>query len=114
MESYTGPEYARYYLHGEHLVVDGKPMSKSRGNIVYPEDIYRHGCRARDLRLFLFHTHYRKKLNFTKTVSRNPAGEWRLLHDCRCDSQEGRYRDEGESGREGDDRADSRVNSKQR
>lgn len=66
MESYSGDTFARYYLHGEHLIVDGRPMSKSRGNILYPEDIYRHGCRARDLRFFLMYTHYRKKLNFTR------------------------------------------------
>lgn len=65
VESYTGTTFANYYLHGAHLIVDGKAMSKSRGNIIYPEDIYRHGCRNRDLRFFLFYTHYRKKLNFT-------------------------------------------------
>jgi cysteinyl-tRNA synthetase len=65
VESYTGDVFANYYLHGAHLIVDGKPMSKSRGNIVYPEYIYHHGCRSRDLRFFLFYTHYRKKLNFT-------------------------------------------------
>ncbi len=65
VESFTGDIFANYYLHGAHLIVNGKPMSKSRGNIVYPENIYRHGCRSRDLRFFLFYTHYRKKLNFT-------------------------------------------------
>jgi cysteinyl-tRNA synthetase len=66
LESYSSTTYANYYLHGGHLIVDGKPMSKSRGNILYPEDIYRHGCRSRDLRFFLFYTQYRKKLNFTR------------------------------------------------
>jgi cysteinyl-tRNA synthetase len=66
LESYSGTAYANYYLHGEHLIVDGKPMSKSKGNILYPEDIYRHGCRSRDLRFLLFYTQYRKKLNFTR------------------------------------------------
>ncbi|HOD16606.1 MAG TPA: hypothetical protein PLA65_13795 [Spirochaetota bacterium] len=82
MESYTGLEYARYYMHGEHLVVDGKPMSKSLGNILYPGDIFSHGCSARDLRLFLFHTHYRKKLNFTKTRFRESCGKMSYLHNC--------------------------------
>lgn len=67
LESYSGATYANYYLHGEHLIVEGKPMSKSRGNILYPEDIYRRGCRSRELRFFLFYTQYRKKLNFTRT-----------------------------------------------
>lgn len=65
MESYTGVEYARCFLHGEHLIVEGKPMSKSRGNILYPEDITSRGCDAKDLRFFLLSTHYRTKLNYT-------------------------------------------------
>lgn len=66
IESVSGTEYANYYLHGEHLIVDGKPMSKSLGNILYPEDIIDRGYQARHLRLFLLHTHYRKKLNLTE------------------------------------------------
>jgi cysteinyl-tRNA synthetase len=66
IESLSGKEYANYYLHGEHLIVDGKPMSKSLGNILYPEDIIARGCQVRQLRLFLFHTHYRRKLKLTE------------------------------------------------
>ena len=40
MEALTGKEYASVYLHGEHLIVEGKTMSKSRGNILYPGEIY--------------------------------------------------------------------------
>jgi len=65
IESLSGQEYANIYMHGEHLIVDGKPMSKSRRNILYPEDILDSSCEARQLRFFLLHTHYRKKLNFT-------------------------------------------------
>ena len=66
IESLSGKEYANYYLHGEHLFIDGKAMSKSLGNILYPEDIIARGCQVRQLRFFLFHTHYRRKLNFTE------------------------------------------------
>lgn len=66
MESFTGKEYARCYLHGEHLLVENKTMSKSRGNIIYPEDVVAKGYTARDLRFFLTTSrHYREKLNFT-------------------------------------------------
>ena len=82
MESFTGLEYARYYMHGEHLVVDGRPMSKSLGNILYPGDIFKHGCSARDLRLFLFHKHYRKKLNFTKKRFQESCVRMTYLHGC--------------------------------
>lgn len=66
MESYTGKEYANYYLHGEHLIVDGKTMSKSKGNILYPDEVtdkYKDGIH---LRFFLFSEYYKKKLNFTE------------------------------------------------
>ncbi len=66
MESYTGKEYANYYLHGEHLLIDGRSMSKSRGNILYPEGVYESGYFPIELRFFLTATkHYRKKLDFS-------------------------------------------------
>jgi len=65
MEALSGKEYARYFLHGAHLIVDGKTMSKSRDNVLYPEDVLKKGYEPRHLRFFLLYTHYRKKLNFT-------------------------------------------------
>jgi len=64
MESLSGKDFAKYYLHGEHLVVNGKPMSKSLGNILYPEDVVKGAIKPHHLRFFLIYTHYRKKLNF--------------------------------------------------
>lgn len=66
MEAYTGKPFARYYLHGEHLLVGGKTMSKSRGNIVYPGDIYKKGSMPRHLRWFLLSKHYREKINYSE------------------------------------------------
>lgn len=65
MESYSGRNFANYFLHGEHLVVEGTAMSKSRGNILYPDDLISKGYEPKHLRFFLIYTHYRKKLNFT-------------------------------------------------
>ncbi len=65
MESHSGKTYANYYMHGEHLIVDGTPMSKSRGNILYPDNLVERGYDHKHLRFFLIHEHYRKKLNFT-------------------------------------------------
>ena len=66
MESYSGKNFANYFLHGEHLIVDGTAMSKSKGNILYPDDLIEQGYEPKHLRFFLTYTHYRKKLNFTK------------------------------------------------
>jgi cysteinyl-tRNA synthetase len=65
LESLSGKTYANYYLHGAHLIVDGRPMSKSRGNIRYPEELLRDGLQAHHLRFFLVYKHYRRRLNLT-------------------------------------------------
>jgi len=64
-EGVTGEQFARYWLHGEHLFVDGKKMSKSRGNVIYPKDLIERGCEWQHIRFFLINGYYRKRLNFT-------------------------------------------------
>ena len=66
MESLTGEQFATYWLHGEHLFVDGKKMSKSRGNIIYPKDLVERGCNWQHIRFFLINGYYRKRLNYTQ------------------------------------------------
>ncbi len=65
VEAVTGEQFAKYWLHGEHLLVDGKKMSKSRGNIIYPKDLISRGCQWQHIRFFLINGYYRKRLNFT-------------------------------------------------
>ena len=64
-EGVSGMEFARYWLHGAHLFVDGKKMSKSKGNVYYPADLLAKGYRNEHVRFFLIYGQYRKKLNFT-------------------------------------------------
>jgi cysteinyl-tRNA synthetase len=64
-EGVSGVEFARYWLHGAHLFVEGKKMSKSKGNVYYPADLLAKGYRSEHVRFFLIYGHYRKKLNFT-------------------------------------------------
>ena len=45
--------------------MDGKKMSKSKGNVYYPNDLLTKGFSAQQLRFFLIYGSYRKKLNFT-------------------------------------------------
>jgi cysteinyl-tRNA synthetase len=68
MESASGHEFCRTWLHGEHLLVDGAKMSKSRGNIVYTEQLLEQGYGAGQLRFFLIYGHYRKKQNLTQSA----------------------------------------------
>lgn len=64
-ESATGKPFANYWLHAEHLIVDGEKMAKSAGNFYTLAQLLERGVEPRALRYLLLGTHYRKKLNFT-------------------------------------------------
>jgi cysteinyl-tRNA synthetase len=64
-EAVSGKPFSRYWLHGGHLLVNGKKMSKSTGNVVYTSDILARGFTGDQLRFFLIYEHYKRKLNFT-------------------------------------------------
>ena len=56
---------ARYWVHGEYLLIDGGKMSKSLGNVYLIDDIIKRGYDPLVYRLFNFSCHYKGKLNFT-------------------------------------------------
>jgi len=64
-EGVSGKRFARYWLHGAHLFADGKKMSKSIGNVYYPEDLTAKGYHGDHVRFFLIYGHYSKRMNFT-------------------------------------------------
>jgi cysteinyl-tRNA synthetase len=64
-ESVSGRQFARYWLHGAHLYVEGQKMSKSKGNVYYPKDLVAKGYSGEQVRFFLIYGYYRKTLNFT-------------------------------------------------
>lgn len=57
--------YARYFVHNEHLLVDGKKMSKSLQNFYTLRDIQEHGYEPLAFRLMMLQAHYRSQTNFT-------------------------------------------------
>lgn len=57
--------FARYWLHGEFLLIDSGRMGKSLGNAYTLDDLKIKGFDPLDLRFYFFSAHYRKKLNFT-------------------------------------------------
>ena len=66
--AYTGrAEFARYWMHGEFLEVGGTKMSKRYGNILTVRDLREHGVEPGAVRLLLFGTHYRQKLELDAT-----------------------------------------------
>lgn len=64
-EALTGAPLARYWLHNEHLTVDGTKMSKSAGTTYSLAELVDKGYDPLALRYFYLQAHYRSKQNFT-------------------------------------------------
>lgn len=64
-EGATGKPFVRYFVEGEHLMIEGKKMSKSLGNVYTLNDLIKKGSDPIDFRYFLLGAHYRTPLNFT-------------------------------------------------
>ncbi|MDP2717965.1 MAG: class I tRNA ligase family protein, partial [Candidatus Micrarchaeota archaeon] len=60
--------FVKYWLHNEHLLVDGKKMSKSLGNFYTLRDLVDKNLKPLAIRYALISTHYRSQLNFTFDV----------------------------------------------
>lgn len=65
VEGVSGKTLAPFWLHGGHVKVRGAKMSKSRGNIVYLQDLIFQGYKPHHIRFFLICSHYRKSLDLT-------------------------------------------------
>jgi len=63
-EAVSTEKFANFWLHGAHLFVEGSKMSKSKGNVIYPEDLTSKGYISDQVRFYLINRHYRKRLNF--------------------------------------------------
>jgi cysteinyl-tRNA synthetase len=64
-ESVNNAKYVNYWIHNEHLDVDGTKMSKSLGNVYNLQSLIEKGYSPIALRFFFLQSHYRSKQNFT-------------------------------------------------
>ncbi len=64
-EAATGKPFVRFWLHAEHLLVDGEKMSKSLGNFYTLRDLLAKGQKPSSIRYLLASVPYRRQLNFT-------------------------------------------------
>ncbi len=64
-EAATGVPFVRFWLHAEHLLVDGEKMAKSKGNFYTLPDLLARGFSPRAIRYLFLSVPYRQKLNFT-------------------------------------------------
>lgn len=70
-----------HWLHGEHLLFEGRKMSKSAGNVVLVEEIIAAGLDPLALRLALLENRYRSQINLTWDSLRAAGAtleRWRL------------------------------------
>lgn len=64
-ESFTGKTFSKYWMHNEHLLVDGKKMAKSSGNFYTLRDVEDMNINPIAYRMWLYTSHYRTLTNFS-------------------------------------------------
>lgn len=64
-ESVVGHEVVRHWVHAEHLLFEGRKMSKSAGNVVLLSDVIERGYSPRALRLAFLEQHYRTQVDLS-------------------------------------------------
>ncbi|HEY2931183.1 MAG TPA: cysteine--tRNA ligase [Acidobacteriota bacterium] len=78
-EGATGKPFVKYWIHTEHLLVNGEKMSKSKGNYYTLRDLLNQGDDPLAIRFLLLSTHYRKQLNFTRDGIRHASSALETL-----------------------------------
>lgn len=77
----SGKPFVKYWLHCQHLIVDGQKMSKSLGNFYTVRELLHHGVDPAALRYLLITTHYRKLLNFSLSSLEQAAQALKRIRD---------------------------------
>ena len=80
-EAFTGEKFANYWFHNEHLLVDGKKMSKSLGNFFTLRDLLKKGYNATAIRYLLLSANYSVQLNFSEESVKAADNAVRRLND---------------------------------
>ncbi|PYS30486.1 MAG: cysteine--tRNA ligase [Acidobacteria bacterium] len=87
-EGATGKQFVRYWLHFEHLKVEGETMSKSKGNYYTFRDLTDKGFSPAAIRYFLLSVPCRKQLNFTFDALKGAEKTVESLRDFRARLEE--------------------------
>lgn len=81
-EAATGMLFSRFWLHNNHLKVDGTKISKSLGNGYTLQDLADKGYDPMDFRMFVLQSQYRTEGNFTwenLSAAKNRLFHWKQL-----------------------------------
>ena len=78
----AGRGFVRFWLHGAHLMVEGKKMAKSLGNFFTLRDLLAKGFTGREIRFLLLQAHYRETFNFTLENLQGARASLRRIDEC--------------------------------
>jgi len=95
-EAATGVQFANYWLHNNHLKVNGTKISKSLDNGFTLDDLEEKGYSPIDFRMFVLQSHYRSEGNFTfenLEAAQNRLKNWRNVAALRHQTHD-RLRDD--------------------
>ena len=80
---------AKYFVHSEHLLQDGRKMAKSEGHFLRLRDLEEKGFSPLDFRFMCLQAHYQSKLDFTWASLEGAKAARRRINDFYQDSSEG-------------------------
>ncbi len=81
-ESASGQQFAKFWIHNNHIKSDGTKISKSLGNGYTLQDLEQHGYSPLDYRMFVLQSQYSNEGNFTfdnLTAAKNRLHHWRNI-----------------------------------
>lgn len=85
-EAATGKRFANYWMHANHISIEGEKISKSLGNTVTLEQVEERGVELEALRLHILESHYRSQSKFSwesLEAAQNRLKAYRQMADIR-------------------------------
>ncbi len=92
-EGATEKQFAKVWLHSEHLKVEGETMSKTLGNYYTFRDLQAKGYKPEAIRYLLLSVPYHKQLNFTFETLDGAGSTLERLRDFRARLHESNLKD---------------------
>lgn len=84
--AFGSDSFANYFVHMNHILVDGRKMAKSAKNFYTLRDIDERGFDPMAFRLLVLSGHYRSEINFSWEIleaARNRLRNWQAIADLR-------------------------------
>lgn len=96
-EAASGVRFANYWLHNNHLKIEGGKISKSLGNGYTLQNLEERGFLPLDLRMFILQSQYTNEGNFSfdnLTAAKNRLANWQAYASLRHQIHDGIYNDD--------------------